>query len=76
MSRVCGKHRGKEKSIRVLVKKPEGKRPSGRPRLKWKDNIKMDLHETGWKGVDWFHLAQDRDKWQDLVNMAMKPQVP
>lgn len=57
MSRVCGKHRGKEKSIRVLVKKPEGKRPSGRPRLKWKDNIKMDLHETGWKGVDWFHLA-------------------
>jgi hypothetical protein len=47
---------------RVLVGKPEGKRPLGRPRRRWEDGIKMDLQETGWGGVEWIHLAQDRDR--------------
>jgi hypothetical protein len=53
------------------VGKPEGKRPLGRPRLRWVDNIKMDLIEIGWDGVDWIELAQDRDQWRALVNTAM-----
>ena len=52
---------------RVLVGKPEGKRPLGRPRLRWEDNIKMDIQEVGWGG-DWMELAQDRDGWRALVN--------
>ena len=50
---------------RVLVGKPEGKRPLGRPRRRWEDNIKMDLQEVGW-GIDWIRLAQDRDRWRAL----------
>jgi hypothetical protein len=50
------------------VAKPEGKRPLGRPRRRWVDNIKMDLREIGWGGIDWIDLAQDRDKWRSLVN--------
>jgi hypothetical protein len=53
---------------RFLLETPEGKRPLGRPRLGWKDNIKMDLRELGCSGVDWIHLAQDRDQWTTLVN--------
>jgi hypothetical protein len=53
---------------RVLVGKPEGKRPLGRPRRRWEDNIKMDLQEVGCGGVDWIELAQDRDRWRALVN--------
>jgi len=60
---------------RVLVGKLEGKRPLGRPRHRWKDNIKMDLREVGGSG-DWMELAQDRDKWQALVNMVMNFRVP
>jgi hypothetical protein len=52
---------------RVLVGKPEGKRPLGRPRYKWEDNIKMDLQEVGCRGVDWIELAQDRNRWRALV---------
>jgi len=52
---------------RVLVGKPEGKRPLGRPRRRWKDNIKRDLREVG-GGEDWMELAQDRDRWRALVN--------
>jgi hypothetical protein len=48
--------------------KPEGKRPLGRPRRKWVDNIKMGARETGWNGVDWIDMAQDRDQWRALVN--------
>jgi hypothetical protein len=55
----------------ILVGKPEGKRPLGRPRRIWVDNIKMDLGETGWDGVDWIELAQDRDHWRALVNTIM-----
>jgi hypothetical protein len=53
-----------------------GKRPLGRPRYRWVDNIKMDLGERGWGGVDWIGLAQDRDKWRALVNVVMNFRVP
>jgi hypothetical protein len=58
------------------VGKPEGKRPLGRPRHMWADNIKIDLLEIGWGGVDWIVLAQDRDKWRALVNAVMNLRVP
>jgi hypothetical protein len=60
---------------KVLVGKPEGKRPLGRPRRRWEDNIKMDLYEVG-GGGDWMELAQDRDMWRALVNMVMNLRVP
>ena len=60
---------------RVLVGKPEGKRPVGRPRRRWEDNIKMDLQEVG-RGGDWMELAQDRDKWRVLVNRVMNLRFP
>jgi hypothetical protein len=63
-------------SYRILVGKPEGKRPLGRPRRMWEDNIKMDLREKGWGGMDWIDLAQNRDPWRALVNTAMHLRVP
>ena len=60
---------------RVLVGKPEGKRPLGRPRRRWEDNIKMDLEEVG-GGGDWMELAQDRYRWRALVNKVMNFRVP
>jgi hypothetical protein len=63
-------------SYRILVGRPEGRRPLGRPRRKWDDNIKMDLEEVGWVGMDWIELAQDRDRWQALVNAVMNLRVP
>jgi hypothetical protein len=60
---------------RVLVEKPEGKGPLGKPRLRWEDNIKMDLQEVGGVG-DWNDLAQDRDRWRALVNTVMNFRVP
>jgi hypothetical protein len=63
-------------AYRLLVGKPEGKRPLGRPRRRWVDNIKMDLLEIGWGGVDRIGLAQDRDKWRALVNAVMNSLVP
>jgi hypothetical protein len=59
-----------------LVGKPEGKRPLGRPRRRWVDNIKMDLREIGWDGMGWIVLAQDRDQWRALVNAIMDLRVP
>jgi len=59
---------------RVLVGKPEGKRPLG-SRRKWEDNIKMDLQEVGCRGMDWIELAQDRDRWRALVNAVMNLRV-
>ena len=61
---------------KVLVGKPEGKRPLGRPRLRWEDNIKMDLQEVGSVGMDWIQLAEDRDRWKTLVNAVMNLRVP
>jgi hypothetical protein len=61
---------------RVLVWKPEGKRPLGRPRRRWEDNIEMDLHEVGYGDMDCIELAQDRDRWRALVNAVMNIRVP
>jgi hypothetical protein len=58
------------------VGKPEAKRPLGRPRHRWKDNIKIDLTEIGWGGMDWIDLAQDKDQCWALVNMVMNLQIP
>jgi hypothetical protein len=63
-------------AYRILVGKPEGKRPLGRPRCRWGDNIKMDLREIGSVGRDWIELAQDRDQWRALVNTVMNLRVP
>jgi hypothetical protein len=60
---------------RVLVGKPEGKRPLERPRCRWEYEIKMDLQEIGWGGVEWIRLARDRDSWQAVVNAVMNLQV-
>jgi hypothetical protein len=59
-----------------LVGKPEGRRPLGRPRRRWEDDIEIDLREIEWGAVDWIHLAQDRDHWRALVNTAMNVEVP
>jgi hypothetical protein len=61
---------------RILVGKLEGKRPLGRPRRRWVDNIKMDLTEIGWDGMDWIILVQDRGQWKALVNTVMNLRVP
>ena len=61
---------------RVLVGKPEGKRPLGRPRHRWEDSIKMDLQEVGCRGMDWIELAQDRNRWRALVTAVMNLRVP
>jgi hypothetical protein len=61
---------------RILIRKPEGKGPLGRPRLRWEVNIEMELKETGYEDVDWIHLGEDRDQWQALVNMVMILHVP
>jgi hypothetical protein len=60
----------------ILVGKSEGKRPVGRPRRRWVDNIKMDLREIGWDDVDWTDLTQDRDQWRALMNTVMNLGVP
>ncbi|PNF32281.1 hypothetical protein B7P43_G16947, partial [Cryptotermes secundus] len=68
--------KGETNAYRILVGKPEGKRPVGRPIRSWEDNIKMDLREVGWDGIDWIDLAQDRDQWRALLNMVMNLRVP
>jgi hypothetical protein len=60
---------------RVLMGKPEGKRPLGRTRHRWEDGIRMDLREIGWGSVDWIQLDQDRDRWRALVNTVMNLRV-
>jgi hypothetical protein len=68
---------GKERGVyRVLVGKPEGKRPMGRPRRRWEDNIKVDFQEAGCGAMDWIELAQDRDRWRALVNAVKNFRVP
>ena len=69
-------HMGERRGIyKVLVDKPEGKRPLLRPRHKWEHNIKMDLQEVRCGGMDWIELAQDRDRWWALVNAVMNLRV-
>ena len=70
---LVGERRG---IYRVLVEKPEGKRPLEWPRHRWMDNIKMDLQEVGCGVTDWIKLAQDRDRWQALATAVMNFQVP
>jgi hypothetical protein len=60
----------------ILVGKPEGKKPLGRPRCRWEDNIRIDLRETGWEGVDCIHLAQNRDQWLVLAHKVINLRVP
>jgi hypothetical protein len=62
-------------AYRVLVGKPKGRRPLGRHRHRWEDNIKMDLREVGW-GIDWMDLAEDRETWRAVVNAIMNLRVP
>jgi hypothetical protein len=68
-----GERRG---AYRALVGKPEGRRPLGRPRRRWEDNIEMDLREVWWGDVDWIDLAEDRDRWRVLVYTVMNLRVP
>jgi hypothetical protein len=75
MCRACSTN-GERNEYRILVGNPEGKRPLGRPRRRWVDNIKMDLREIGWDGMDWIDLAQDRDQWRALVNAVINFRVP
>jgi len=70
---LMGERRG---VYRVLVGKPDGKRPLGRSRHRWEDNIKMDLQGVGFGGVDWIELTEDRDRWRAVVNAVMNLQVP
>jgi hypothetical protein len=70
-------HTGERRGVyRVLVGRPEGKRPLGRPRRKWESNIKMDLGEIGIDGANWIRLARDRVQWRAFVNTVMNLQVP
>jgi hypothetical protein len=67
---------GEERKVyKVLVRKPEGRRPLGRPRHRWEDGVRMDLRETGLVGVDWIRLAQDRDRWRAVVSAVMNLRV-
>jgi hypothetical protein len=75
MGRACSTNGEKRNACRILVGKPEGKSPLGRSRRRWEDNIKLDLREIGWGGMDWIDLAQDRDQWRPLVNTVMNLRV-
>jgi hypothetical protein len=76
MGRAYSTNREKRNAYRILVGKPEGKRTLGRPRRRWVYNIKMDLREIGWNGMDWIDMAEDRDRWRSLVNTVMNLRVP
>jgi hypothetical protein len=76
MGRACRTNVEKRNAYRVLVGKPEGKRPLETSRRKWVDNINMDLTEIGCGCMDWLYLTQNRDYWTALVNMVMKLRVP
>ena len=73
---ACSTYGGARNVYRVLVGKLEGKRPLGKPRRRWEDNIKMDIQEEKCEGMDWIDLARDRNRWQALVNAVMNVRVP
>jgi hypothetical protein len=75
MGGACSTNGVKKNVYRLLVGKPTGKRPLGRPRCRWVDNIKMDLGEMRWGGVDWIGLTKDRDKWRAIVNVVIHKMV-
>jgi len=76
MRGACGAYGGGKRGVQGFVGKPEGKRPLGKQRRRWKDNIKMDLQEVGGGCGDWMELAQDRDRWRALVSTVMNLRVP
>jgi hypothetical protein len=76
MGRACSTNGEKRNACRILVGKPEGKRPLGRPSRKWVDNIKRDLREIRWDGMDWIDLAEDRDQSRAVVKTVMNLRVP
>jgi hypothetical protein len=77
MGGPCSTNGENRSAYRLLVGKPEGKRPLGRPRSsRWVNNIRMDLGEVGWGDVDWIGLAKDRNRWRALVNSVLNLQVP
>jgi hypothetical protein len=76
MDRPCSTNGEKRNIYRLLVEKPEGKRPLGRPRRRWVDNIRMDLGEVQWGDVDWIGLAKNRNRWRAVVNSVLNLRVP
>jgi hypothetical protein len=76
LDRACSTNGEKWNGYRILVGKPEGKRPLRRPRRRWEDNNKMGLREIELGGMDWIDLIQDRDQWRALVNTVMNIRVP
>jgi hypothetical protein len=75
MGRACSTNGAKRNPYGILVRKPEGRRPLGKPRRRWVDNIKIYLTEIGWDGMDWIDLGQDRDQCRALVNMVKNLRV-
>jgi hypothetical protein len=76
MCTTCSTYGKRRAAYMTLVVKLEGRRPLGRPRLKWEDNIKVDLREVEFESTDWIDMAQDRDRWRALVNRVMNFRVP
>jgi hypothetical protein len=76
MGQACSTNGAKRKAYRISVGRPEGKRPLERPIRSWIDNIKMDLREIIWGGIDWIDLAQDMEEWRALMNTVMNLRVP
>jgi hypothetical protein len=76
MGRACSTNGAKGNACRILVRKAEEKIPLGRRRRRWVDNVKMDIRDIGWDGMDWIDVAQDRDQWRALANTVMNLMVP
>jgi hypothetical protein len=76
MGGACGTHGEERDAYRILVVRPEGRRPLGRPRRRWEVNSKIDLREVGWEDMNWIELAQDRDRWRDVVNAVKNLRIP
>jgi hypothetical protein len=76
MGGACSTYWEKRGAYRILVGRPERRRPLGRPRRRWEDNIKTDLQDEGWVGMDWIELAQDRDKRRAVMNEVINLRVP